>query len=185
MVGRADARLDGRRGVDWSLAGHSLRGQRRFLAIGRGGVNMTKYFTVEEANRTLPLVRRIVTDIVAAHGERVARIKEYGHLDHGLSEMNSRRQELDEELKELTDRINGFIEELEGVGALFKGFDPGLVDFYAMMDDRPVFLCWKLGETKVEFWHEIEAGFAGRQRVPQHLAPRDEENEVEEGEGVE
>ncbi|NIW35165.1 MAG: DUF2203 family protein [Gemmatimonadetes bacterium] len=137
---------------------------------------MTKYFTVEEANKTLPLVRRIVTDIVAAHDERVARIKEYGHLDHGLSEMTHRRQELDEELRELTDRINKFIEELEGIGALFKGFDPGLVDFYAMLDDRPVFLCWKLGETKVEHWHEIEVGYAGRQPLPEHLAPTDDED---------
>lgn len=143
---------------------------------------MTRYFTVEEANRTLPLVRRIVTDIVAAHRERVARIKDYGDLDHDLSEMTRRRQDLDAELRELTDRINGFIGELEAVGAMFKGFEPGLIDFYAMMDDRPVFLCWKLGEPRVEYWHEIEAGYAGRQRLPEHLVPRDEDYETGDGE---
>ncbi len=132
---------------------------------------MRKIFTVDEANLTLPLVRRIVTDIVAAHNERVEKIKDYGDLDHDLSNMNRRRRELDVELRELTDRINGYIEELEDVGAIFKGFEPGLVDFPSMLDDQDIFLCWKLGEGRIEYWHEVEAGFAGRQRLPEHLAP--------------
>ena len=124
---------------------------------------MPKYFTVEEANSTLPLVRRIVTDIVAAHTERTELVKEYAHLDHDLQVMKARRNELDEQLRDLTDRINAHIDELEKLGVLFKGFEPGLVDFYAMMDDREVFLCWKMGETEVQIWHEVDAGFAGRQ----------------------
>ena len=65
--------------------------------------------------------------------------------------------------------MNRFIGELHELGALFKGFEVGLVDFYAMMDGRPVFLCWKLDEDQIEWWHELDGGFAGRQRLPAHL----------------
>jgi hypothetical protein len=140
---------------------------------------MTKQFTVEEANRTLPLVRRIVTDIVVAYKERAGRIKEYGHLDHDLKDMQIRRRELDAELNELTDRINGYIEELEAIGVQFKGFEPGLVDFPSVLDGRAVLLCWKLGEGQVTYYHEPEAGFAGRQRLPEHLAPHDDDSDID------
>jgi hypothetical protein len=140
---------------------------------------MPRYYTVEEANRTLPLVRRIVTDIVAAHSERAELIKEYAHLDHDLAAMKARRQELDGLLHDLTDRINAHIEELEKIGVVFKGFDPGLVDFYAMMDDREVFLCWRLGEAQVDYWHELDAGYAGRQLLPGHSVDDDGDGDDE------
>jgi hypothetical protein len=138
---------------------------------------MPKHFTVDEANLTLPLVRRIVTDILAAHEKRVQRIKDYGDLDHDLSNMNRLRRELDVELRELTDLINGYIDELEEVGCIFKGFDPGLIDFPSKLDNRDILLCWKLGEGTIEYWHEIEAGFAGRQRLPAHLVPPDDDDD--------
>ena len=134
---------------------------------------MPTYFTVEEANKTLPLLRRVVTDIVAAHSERTELVKEYAHLDHDLEVMRTRRRELDTLLHELTDRINAHIDELEKIGVVFKGFEPGLVDFYAIMDDREVFLCWALGEAQVDYWHELDAGYAGRQRLPGHLVDDD------------
>jgi hypothetical protein len=137
---------------------------------------MPKYYTVEQANKTLPLVRRIVTDIVAAYSERLDLIKEYGHLDYDLETMTIRRQELDSLLHDLTDRINDHIDELEKIGVVFKGFEPGLVDFYAMMDDREVFLCWKLGEARVGYWHELNAGYAGRQPLPRDLAVDDDQD---------
>ncbi len=145
---------------------------------------MPRYFTVEEANKTLPLVRRIVTDIVAAHSERTALIKEYGHLDHDLETTKPRRQELDALLSELTDRINAHIDELEKIGVVLKGFEPGLVDFYAMMEDREVFLCWKLGESQVDYWHEVDAGYAERQPLPGHLVDDDGDGDGD-GEGEE
>jgi hypothetical protein len=141
---------------------------------------MPKYYTVEEANKTLPLVRRIVTDIVAAHHDRVEAIKEYGHLDHDFESMQLRRRQLDEQLQELTDRINRFIDELEDVGVVFKGFEDGLVDFYAMMDDREVFLCWKLGEPQVDYWHELEAGYVGRQPL---VTADDDDDDNGDGDG--
>jgi hypothetical protein len=130
---------------------------------------MSKYFTVDEANRTLPLVRRIVTDIVAAHAELVELIKEYGHIDPELSRLKEKRLEMEQDMREHTDLINNYIEELEKVGAFFKGPEEGLVDFYSLLDERPVFLCWKLGEGQVEYWHELDGGYAGRQRLPEGM----------------
>ena len=70
-----------------------------------------------------------------------------------------------EEVTRHADRINRYLQELEAVGCVFKGFDAGLVDFYSLREDRPVFLCWKLGEERITHWHEIDAGFSGRQPI--------------------
>lgn len=128
---------------------------------------MRKYFTVEEANRTLPLVERIVGDIVTTHRTLEERVEEYRSL--APDEDPERRRAMASGIEELTATVNRFIGELHELGALFKGIEEGLVDYYAMLDDRPVFLCWKLGEERIEWWHEIEAGYAGRQRLPDRL----------------
>lgn len=130
---------------------------------------MRKYFTVEEANRALPLVRRIVEDVVSSHRSLLAKVEEHRSLDPVSEDHRVRRKELEREVRELTDRVNEYVRELHELGALFKGFDQGLVDFYSLLDGCPVFLCWKLGEDRVGWWHELEAGYAGRQRLPESL----------------
>lgn len=130
---------------------------------------MTRYFTVEEANRTLPLVRRVVSDIVSTHRRLMERAEEYRALAAEGEGRVLRRDEIERELRELTGAVNAFIEELNDIGVLFKGFEHGLVDYHASLDGRPVFLCWKLGEPSVEWYHELDAGYRGRQRLPDHL----------------
>ena len=58
------------------------------------------------------------------------------------------------------------MEELEQVGCVFKGFEEGLVDFYGTFEGRDIFWCWRAGEERIEHWHELDAGIAGRQPVP-------------------
>ena len=130
---------------------------------------MPKFFTVDEANRTLPLVRRIVGDIVSTHQRLLALVDEYRGYDQNAKVSRARRRQLEEEMRELTDRVNGFVAELEELGAEPKGFEEGLVDFHGMLDGRAVLLCWKLGEESVEWWHELDTGYRGRQRLPAHL----------------
>ena len=130
---------------------------------------MTRYFTVEEANRTLPLVRRVVSDIVSTHRRLMEKAEEYRALAVEGEAQVVRRDEIEQELRELTGAVNAFIEELNDIGILFKGFEHGLVDYHARLDGRQVFLCWKLGEPSVEWYHELEAGYQGRQRLPDHL----------------
>jgi hypothetical protein len=57
------------------------------------------------------------------------------------------------------------VEEIQETGCLIKDLEEGLLDFPAMLGDREVYLCWKLGETKIEYWHHVDDGFAGRKRI--------------------
>jgi hypothetical protein len=66
-------------------------------------------------------------------------------------------------IEDVARRITAYLAELEAIGCVFKGFQEGLVDFYGKMEGRDVFWCWRQGEDRIEHWHEIEAGFAGRQ----------------------
>jgi hypothetical protein len=128
-----------------------------------------RIFSVEEANRMLPLVRAIVGDLVQLAGEVTERRHRLNHL------LGGRERELDdvysEELAEVerglhrdTQRLREYLTELRQLGVEPKG-EEGLVDFPAELDGRPVYLCWKLGEPEVMYWHELEAGFAGRQAL--------------------
>lgn len=127
-----------------------------------------RIFTVREAEATLPLVRRVVNDLLAAYPhwrEQVARYEVLtGPLKSGDVEPDELRQTREQVTGE-AERINGYMLELERIGCVFKGFDAGLVDFYALKDDRLVFLCWKLDEDHITHWHEVDAGFSGRQLI--------------------
>jgi hypothetical protein len=116
-------------------------------------------FTLEQANRTLPLVRRIVSDIVKTH--RTA-----GELRARLEEMSGRKQrEAQPRLQAMLDRLQDYIDELYEVGCELKDPQTGLIDFVGRHQGRDVYLCWKLGEQNITHWHELDAGFAGRQPI--------------------
>ena len=127
-----------------------------------------KVFTVESANRTLPLVRRIVADIVAEHPRWRDLVAEYevGAANARPEWGESPQQlELRRQIDAVAERINGYVAELEAVGCLLKGFEQGLVDFYGRQEGRTVCLCWRYGEDAVSHWHEVDSGFAGRQEI--------------------
>ena len=156
---------------------HRRTGARACPAPGRGDVADIKVFTLEQANRALPLVRRIVQDIVAEHPkwkDLVARYElaaagarpEWGESEEQLA--------LRREIEAVAERINGYVDELCSVGCVLKGFEDGLVDFYGYQESRLVFLCWRLGEEHVTHWHELDAGFAGRRPIAPALASRGE-----------
>lgn len=62
-------------------------------------------------------------------------------------------------------RLNRIMNDLESKGCIVKGVKEGLVDFLSIRDGREVYLCWKSPEKEIQFWHEIDSGFAGRQRI--------------------
>ena len=77
---------------------------------------------------------------------------------------------LQRQVQALAAEIEGYVEELASLGAEAKApLDAGLVDFPGEVDGRLVYLCWRLGEPSIQHWHEIDAGFAGRQ--PLHSLP--------------
>jgi hypothetical protein len=131
-----------------------------------------RIFTVDEANRTLPLVRRIVHDLMTEHQawrESLARF-ELVSAGAGLARGSvAEADALQREVAAHAGAIERYLDELEAVGCLFKGFEAGLVDFYSLRADRLVFLCWREGEDRITHWHELDRGFAGRQPVDSHL----------------
>ena len=127
-----------------------------------------RFFTAAEAQRTLPLVRRIVADLMSEYPRWRAAVGRFELLSAGVRADQGETAEqaaAREEVTAAASRITDYLKELDAIGCVFKGFDAGLVDFYSLRDDRPVFLCWKLGEARIEHWHELDAGFAGRQRL--------------------
>jgi hypothetical protein len=127
-----------------------------------------KLFSLQEAERTLPLVRRIVQDLTNEYPAWRAAVSRFELLTGGARAVWGETGELlaaREAVGLHADRINRYLQELEAVGCVFKGFDAGLVDFYSLREDRPIFLCWKLGEERITHWHEIDAGFSGRQPI--------------------
>ena len=126
---------------------------------------MDRIFTVEEANRTLPLVGRIVDDLVRDHRMWEDKVREFELATVGSSpeHPDAIADLLQAEAQRLAREIEGYIAELNALGVIVKGMDTGLVDFRGQMDGREVYYCWKLGEPSVMYWHEIDAGFVGRQ----------------------
>jgi hypothetical protein len=129
-----------------------------------------KFFTVAEANSTLPLVRAIVQDITElAHElrdrhERLTRARPGDRLR--LSDAHDEELRLVEaELERGQEKMEEYIRELGQLGVELKDPFTGLIDFPSLMNGRPVYLCWRLGEPTVAHWHELEAGFAGRQKL--------------------
>ena len=119
-------------------------------------------FTLKQANSTLPLVRRIVGDIVRTHTTAA-------ELQQNLEQASQGNKQvaLQSQLEEALDRLQDLADELGEVGCELKDAQSGLVDFVGRHNGRDVCLCWKLGEESIEHWHELQSGFAGRQPVSQ------------------
>jgi len=130
-----------------------------------------QHFTVEHANRTLPLVRRIVGDIVTLHQRWCDIIAALDVLasTQRADEPNDRGEQLERDAQALAREIDECQRELESLGILLKDRRQGLVDFPTLMGGRRVLLCWRLGEPEVQFWHEEDAGFPGRQPLTPSL----------------
>ena len=127
-----------------------------------------KLFTLEEAERTLPLVRRIVRDLTIEYPAWREAVSRFEIMTGGARADWGETRELVEAREQVSthaERINRYLQELEAVGCVFKGFEAGLVDFYSLREDRPIFLCWRLGEDRITHWHDVESGFGGRQPI--------------------
>ena len=119
-----------------------------------------KYFNLAEANRALPYVERVVHDIDTDYrgAMEIRRRLERPHPEDTPESLRA-------DYERIMDRLNDLVDELKLVGVDLKDFEIGLVDFPAIHEGREVCLCWKRGESRITAWHELEAGYAGRQDV--------------------
>jgi len=129
-----------------------------------------KLFTVEEANRLLPEVRRFLQELRARQDEVEAlekkkAVEQLSWLESDGS-VNPRAQEelsrLEGQQRVAGEAFKKALEGLTGLGAQLKDPQEGLVDFFAARGGERVYLCWKHGEDRIRFWHDLQSGFAGR-----------------------
>jgi len=121
-------------------------------------------FTVQRANEALVLIRRIVPDIVKNYAELLNLRDEREELMRSRGQAE-RLEELAAAIEERAALLSRLHEELCHIGCVLKDWKTGLVDFPAVREGQHVWLCWRLGEPAVAYWHSLEGGFAGRQPV--------------------
>ncbi len=129
---------------------------------------LKRYFTPHEVERLIPELAKIMGRLMDTHGElgevRAALHQEQhrimlaggGILDQEAWRARTRR------LEELTRQVQEGIAAIVKLGGVPKDLGMGLVDFPSLMSDREVNLCWRFGETTIDFWHGLDEGYAGR-----------------------
>ena len=128
---------------------------------------MAKLFTREEAEALLPKIEPLLQEIREL-GREIAEHEAYLQVDQIKLMSNGHKppadtETLQNEVRILNHRIHANVETILAMEVIVKDLAEGLVDFPSLLHGREVYLCWKLGEDGIHWWHEIEAGFAGRQ----------------------
>ncbi len=128
-----------------------------------------RYFSVEEANRLVPLLNRTF-ERVRPWVERAQQLAD--ELGAAPSPNDPSLASLRDERDALLERIRGELLQLQEMGLEIKGAD-GLVDFRANRGGEQVYLCWRFGDPAVSHWHALLDGFAGRRPIesPDDFAP--------------
>jgi hypothetical protein len=122
-------------------------------------------FTVVEANALLPHLIPLLTRLRSLKKQLDETREE---LEQLIPAMRSNGhggevRTLERRIAEHVDGLSSGIRRLTQLGIEVKDLDQGLIDFPSLRDGRVVYLCWRLGEERVGFWHDLDAGFAGRQ----------------------
>ncbi len=127
------------------------------------GHQFKKHFSLDEASALLPSLAKVFEQIQTVQQEVEARSAERAEvLDSAKSNGGGSKADYYFIQNQKIQRLLG---KLEKMGVLVKDLDRGLVDFPHLRGNREVFLCWMVGEKKIDFWHDLESGFAGRQAL--------------------
>jgi len=125
---------------------------------------LTSYFTVNEANKILPIViekfnyaKKLKDEIIKMEQELATNVS----ATSSLAEYATLKQKLNS----IVSKFYQSIEDLESTGVMLKGLEEGLLDFPARRFNEEIWLCWKEGETEIKFWHEKDVGFMGRKPI--------------------
>ena len=130
-----------------------------------------KTFTLDEAQSLLPVVESLLNRALEAKQaagdlqEEMASLMRRVFVSGGMFLDIGAAQKQKVTLEALVQRAKDALEEIDSIGVQIKDLDIGLLDFPCLLDGETVLLCWKRGEPRIEFWHRIEDGFAGRQPI--------------------
>jgi hypothetical protein len=134
---------------------------------------MSKRFTHAEAQSLIPQVGRMLRDAMAAKSEyeeaerAIQEFSERVMMMGGITVDRERSLQARSRRDSAAAKLRGAIEEVQETGCVIKDLDIGLVDFPTLFRGVEVYLCWKLGEPAIEFWHGVEEGFRGRKSIDQ------------------
>lgn len=124
---------------------------------------MPTYYTPKEANEALTVVRPMIEEMMQISNRIRAHQPEiWAAVQKSVG--NGGNPTLSKLLPDF-DRLNLLLHRVQDMGVEVKDLTIGLIDFVGLRDGREVYLCWKFGESSIQFWHEIEAGFQGRQLI--------------------
>ncbi len=118
---------------------------------------MTAFYTLDRANDRIPELAEMLT-LLRAQRDELRDLK--ATFDAAGSGDEGRRLRL--RMQGLVDQMQATVARIDGWGITLRDIDTGLIDFPALVSGRQVWLCWRLGEGPVEWWHELDDGFAGR-----------------------
>ena len=128
-----------------------------------------KMFSVPEANQLLPKLAGWIGELQKLRGTILAMEVEIDMLelvtgkdDSGVSPAIDTKVDA---YNRLVSRFYALVEEIHSTGCFLKDLDMGLVDFYTLYKNRVVYLCWKLGESEIRWWHDIGCGYGSRQLI--------------------
>ena len=124
---------------------------------------MSRYFSLQEANETLNIIRPLVDDIQTIR-EAILKNQPEAWPAIEKSAGNGGNRALSNMVKDF-EKLDTLVHQIQDMGVLIKDINLGLLDFPPVKDGREVYLCWQYGEGEIAFWHEVEAGFAGRQSI--------------------
>ena len=137
-----------------------------------------KTFTIDEAQSLLPVLesllkraidaKKAAEEVESALSELARRIYVSGGMKVDAGAVVKQRAEMETQLKLARETVA----EIDEIGVQVKDLETGLLDFPYRLDDQIVLLCWRMGETSIEHWHTVEAGFQGRQPVDERFRRR-------------
>ncbi len=132
---------------------------------------VARVFTLDEANALVPTLEIEFSRVARLRSELRPLVESLGGADaavdilqHGGRPIHGREPDA-VRLKHLADEIAAAVARVNDLGCLVKDLDLGLVDFFAMQENEPVFLCWQFGEPAVAHWHPVDGGFDSRKPI--------------------
>lgn len=124
---------------------------------------MPHYFTIEEARATLHAIRPLMEEVQAIRDKILKQQpKSWPLVEKAAGNGGNRKAS---RLVIDFERLDRLVHRIQDTGAILKDLNLGLVDFPAWREDHEVYLCWQFGEAELSFWHEIDAGYSGRQPI--------------------
>jgi len=132
---------------------------------------MPRYFTLQQAEEVLPEVARAIGGAISLKDEYERADAQWKTLSQRVAAAGGARVDRGEAMEIKTRRqqagsaLQRAVEEIHEFGCLVKDLDIGLIDFPTLLDGKEVYLCWKLGEENIQFWHGVQEGFRGRKPI--------------------